>query len=253
MPNPIPSTDVTDFLDNVKDFDALCNGAGSYLDRFGKSRLTVDEFFRRTGYEVPVAFASGIAVSRVTQTVTYSGVTYHALATAIPFTTTGTFNPAQWEVISGVSRQELGAEYGSSLIGAATYAQLRAYTGDATRIQIGGRSNYFDGAHGIAVRTGNKPDNGGTVWKDGLGRSWERQFSGPVNVLWWGADLLVWTRVTQHSEVPLTVCLAAGNCLARRETTLSPSRLFLVLLIVAFRLKAIPHVSRIRAMQKALF
>ncbi len=184
MPNPIPSTDVTDFLENVKDFDALCNGAGTYTDRFGKSRLTVDEFFRRTGYEVPVAFASGIVVSRVTQTVTYSGVTYHALATAIPFTTTGTFNAAQWEVISGVSRQELGAEYGSALVGAATYAQLRAYTGDATRIQIGGRANYFDGGDGIAVRTGSRADNGGTVWVDALGRSWERQFTGPVRAVW---------------------------------------------------------------------
>lgn len=187
MPNPIPSTDVADFLENVKDFDSLMNGAGTYTDRFGKARLTVDEFFRRTGYEVPVAFASGIAVSRVTQTVTYSGVTYHALATAIPFTTTGTFNPAQWELISGVSRQELGAEYGSSLVGAATYAQLRAYAGDATRIQVGGRTNYFDGADGVFVRTGSAADNDGTVLVDALGRSWERQFSGPAKAAWFGA------------------------------------------------------------------
>lgn len=70
----------------------------------------------------------------------------------------------------------------------ATYAALRAYTGDATRIQIGGRTNYFDGGHGIAVRTGSKPDNDGTVWVDGMGRSWERQFSGPVYASWFGAS-----------------------------------------------------------------
>lgn len=81
----------------------------------------------------------------------------------------------------------LPQQYGGSYIGAATYAQLRAYTGDATRIQIGGRNNYFDGASGIAVRTGNKPDNDGTVWVDALGRSWERQYSGAVNVRWFGA------------------------------------------------------------------
>lgn len=113
----IPSLDVDDFKENIQDFDAMANGTGVYTDRFGKERLTLDEFMRRNGYEVPVPFASGIAVSRTTQTVTYSGVTYHALATAIPFTTTGTFNPAQWEVISGVSRQELAQSGGAGLVG----------------------------------------------------------------------------------------------------------------------------------------
>lgn len=78
--------------------------------------------------------------------------------------------------------QNQGAEF------CPTYAALRAYTGDATRIQIGGRTNYFDGAHGIAVRTGSRADNGGTVWVDALGRSWERQFSGAINTKWFGAS-----------------------------------------------------------------
>jgi len=70
---------------------------------------------------------------------------------------------------------------------APTYAALRAYNGSATRMQVGGRTNYFDGAGGIVVRTGSQPDNDGTVWVDALGRSWERQFSGPVDIRWWGA------------------------------------------------------------------
>lgn len=82
---------------------------------------------------------------------------------------------------------DLAGSYGSTLVGAATYAQLRAYTGNATRIQLGGRSNYFDGGGGLAVRTGNKPDNDGTVWVDALGRSWERVFTGNVNAPWFGA------------------------------------------------------------------
>lgn len=67
-----------------------------------------------------------------------------------------------------------------------TYAAMRAYNGNATRVQIGGRTNYFDGANGIAVRTGTKSDNDGTVWVDALGRSWERQFNGPVYGAWFG-------------------------------------------------------------------
>lgn len=68
-----------------------------------------------------------------------------------------------------------------------TYAALRGYVGTATRIQIGGRTSYFDGAHGIAVRAGNKSDNDGTVWVDALGRSWERQYNGAVYTTWFGA------------------------------------------------------------------
>lgn len=85
------------------------------------------------GYEVPVAFTSGIVVSRATQTITYGGVTYHGMATAIPFTTTGTFNPVQWEVISGVSREELAGSGGAGLVGVtAELSLLGANDGNIT-------------------------------------------------------------------------------------------------------------------------
>lgn len=195
---PIPSSDVADFKLNVEDFDALMNGAGTYVDRFGMSRLTVDEFFRLTSYEVPVAFTTGLSISRVTQTVTYSGITYHALATAIPFTTTGTFNAAQWEVISGVSRQELAstdADKGASLVGGATrsvatYASVRSFTGSATRLEVGGRTNYFDGASGffeVDESDSSSADNDGTILVDSLSRRWKRVFSGAVNAKWFGS------------------------------------------------------------------
>lgn len=74
----------------------------------------------------------------------------------------------------------LPQEYGGSYIGAATYAQLRAYTGDETRMPL------YDGY--VAIRRGTAADNGGTVWKDALNRSWERQYSGPVSPTWWGAS-----------------------------------------------------------------
>lgn len=83
--------------------------------------------------------------------------------------------------------ETLPTAYGSTLVGAATYAQLRQYTGTGTRIQVGGRTNYFDRAQGIFVRTGTELDDDGTVLVDALGRSWQRDFSGPVNVVWFGA------------------------------------------------------------------
>lgn len=99
----------------------------------------------------------------------------------------------------------LAGAYGSSLVGAATYAQLRSYTGNATRIQIGGRENYFDGGHGVFVRTGTAADNDGTVLRDALGRSWERQFNGPANAKWWGL-----TTYTPDSTAALQNALNSG-------------------------------------------
>lgn len=53
------------------------------------------------GYLPPVAFASGLNVDSSRFTVTYAGVTYAPIADAIPFTTSSTFNPAQWRVVQG--------------------------------------------------------------------------------------------------------------------------------------------------------
>lgn len=95
----IPSLDVNDFKSNIQDFDRMANGTGTYTDRFGNSRLTMDAFMASIGLEVPVAFASGIVVSRSTQTVTHSGNTYRPQVTALPFTTTGILNSAQWVLV----------------------------------------------------------------------------------------------------------------------------------------------------------
>lgn len=83
---------------------------------------------------------------------------------------------------------DLPKEYGNSLVGVSTYAQIRSYDGDATRMQVGGRASYFDSAGGVFVRTGSAADNDGTVLTDALGRSWERVIEdGRVNPIWFGA------------------------------------------------------------------
>lgn len=89
---------------------------------------------------------------------------------------------------SGMSVQdELSAERGDFF-----YSTLRAYTGNATRIQIGGRATYFDGGDGVFVRSGSAADNDGTVLKDGLNRSWIRLI--PAGQLgdprWFGLSLV---------------------------------------------------------------
>lgn len=70
------------------------------------------------GLAAPVPFAAGIvAGSSPTTTVVSAGKLYAAKLSALPFTTSSVFNSAQWEPVTGVSRQELGQASGASLVG----------------------------------------------------------------------------------------------------------------------------------------
>lgn len=191
MPNSIPSTDVADFLENVKDFDSLCNlTAGTYVDRFGNARLSVAEFFKRNGYETPVAFASGIAVSRVTQTVEYNGNIYHAVPSALPFTTTGTFNAAQWSLIA----QNLEPQ-GITLANLTISSFVSTGIADESWIHFAGRDTVGDGGGGWFwfSSSSTQSADGGTVFAPSGGGRLFRQgwtilgFNGTVLAPWFGA------------------------------------------------------------------
>ncbi|MCY1968737.1 hypothetical protein OW776_26135, partial [Klebsiella pneumoniae] len=54
------------------------------------------------GYLPPAPFSSGLSVSSTRFTVTYNGNTYAAVADQLPFTTTETFDAAQWRLLAGV-------------------------------------------------------------------------------------------------------------------------------------------------------
>lgn len=185
----IPSLDVGDFKENIQDFDQMANGTGTYADRFGKNRLTLDAFMAANGFEVPVAFASGIVVSRTTQTVTYNGNTYHALPSALPFTTTGTFNAAQWVLLRQNANNVTSATL--TITGFTASALL-----DGAWIHFAGRDTVGDGGGGMfrysasSTQTADggtvfAPAGGGRLFRDGwtvLG------FNGPVNAEWFGAS-----------------------------------------------------------------
>lgn len=89
-------------------------------------------------------------------------------------------------------RGELSSTDGDSLVGYATYAQIRTYAGSLKSIRCGGRSSIYsgDGAHGKFWRDDadtTSSDNDGTILVDSLGRRWKRKFTGSVNVKWFGA------------------------------------------------------------------
>lgn len=69
------------------------------------------------GYEPPVAFAAGLAITSTRQTVSYEGAVYAPVQDALPFTTTGSFAPSQWRVIQGITGADLGAATGARMVG----------------------------------------------------------------------------------------------------------------------------------------
>lgn len=106
--NAVPSADPSDMLFNAQKLDEVINGsAESFFDRRGVERLTLTGALRLIGFEAPVAFTTGLSITRATQTVTNSGNTYHADPASLPFTTTGTFNGAQWRLVSNVTQADL--------------------------------------------------------------------------------------------------------------------------------------------------
>jgi hypothetical protein len=99
--------------------------------------------------------------------------------------------------------QQLSGPYGSGLVDGVTIAELRAYTGSATRLQL------VDGS--IVLRQGTAADDGGMTWKDGLNRSWERELRGFADVLWFGADPRYFPGADNLTKVQLAVNKLAAS------------------------------------------
>ena len=62
----------------------------------------IDTITLTLGYQVPVVFTTGLDVDAVNYTVDYNGVIYAPLPSEVPFTTTASFDPAQWYVVQKV-------------------------------------------------------------------------------------------------------------------------------------------------------
>lgn len=84
-------------------------------------------------------------------------------------------------------RVDLYGIYGSTLIGWATYEDIRNYSGNGEIINCRGRSYKNDNGCGFFVVDKidtSAQDNDGTILVDLLGRRWKRQFAGDINVSW---------------------------------------------------------------------
>ncbi|MGY2158574.1 SGNH/GDSL hydrolase family protein [Pseudomonas tolaasii] len=135
---PNGSRDPRDLRDNAQIIDKLANSSDlTWLGRLGKTLKTwagmtaeheasqaqrtveFQQFLQNSGYEVPVAYAAGISITRATQTVLYNGEIYRPVPSALPFvTTTFPADSAKW-VSNGDNslRQDLSSPAGASKIG----------------------------------------------------------------------------------------------------------------------------------------
>lgn len=106
------NTAAANFIADTDTADAKINGApGIVTDRHGSVTKNLEQIFLEIGYKVPVAFASGLSPTSGSFTVTYNSEVYAALPSAVPFTTTATFDPSQWVKVYAA---EKGVYYASS-------------------------------------------------------------------------------------------------------------------------------------------
>ncbi|UXV21078.1 hypothetical protein N4P55_06895 [Pseudomonas fluorescens] len=142
---PNGSTDPRDLKDNAAIIDKLVNSSDlTWLGRLGKTLktwagMTADfvaaqlqrtndfqAFLQNISFEVPVAYAPGISITRSTQTVLYNGQAYRPKAEALPFvTTTFPADESKWLLAGDSSlRQDLAAAPGSGKVG---FDEAQAY------------------------------------------------------------------------------------------------------------------------------
>lgn len=116
------------------------------------------------GLLAPVVFTSGIAAT-VATSVIYAGVVYAARPDAVPFTTTGTFNPTQWNRVYGVSADQL-ARLGTTAADLIVTSFSAVGVADGAWVHFAGRDAVGDGGGGWFrySATSTQPADGGTVF-----------------------------------------------------------------------------------------
>lgn len=204
--NPVPSSALEDMADNAQTFDALVTKTdGTTTDRSGITRRVFQQILMDMGFQ-PLAgsFQTGATITARNQTL-YDEVShvFYAWGGTIPVggyvvpagstpATAGGVGVGAWSDKTDLMvRSELSAIDGDSSTGYATYAQIRAYTGDKKSIRCGGRTFIYsgDGAHGKFYRDDTdaiNPDDDGTILIDALGRRWKRKYVGEMVPAWFG-------------------------------------------------------------------
>lgn len=171
----------------------VASSAESAEHRFGGSFRTLAGIqadaalvLQGLGYQPPVAYGSGIALTSTTQTVEYSGGVYAPLWGHLPFTTSGTFEAAKFRLVQGVDNATLEAK---TVLDVADYAALRSSNGLNKRVNVTGY-HVTKAPQGIAGSFAWDPsdttsaDNGISIIVRADGRRYKRPYSKTWQVNW---------------------------------------------------------------------
>lgn len=103
---------------------------------------------------------------------------------------TGGVTSGAWESVgTAFLRSLLAGTAGESLVGGATYTQIRASNVTGNQIKCLGRSANRDGGEGwffLDAADTTTADDDGTVLIDSVGRRWKRSYDGAKMAAWWG-------------------------------------------------------------------
>ncbi|MCY2349217.1 hypothetical protein OW960_12930 [Klebsiella pneumoniae] len=184
-------------------------------------------FIASSGYDIVGDYTVGtipegnpLTITEYNQLIRYNNELYKlTAATDIPFTASGktdetwtTTDSAHFVSVGDAAlRQNLGSNEGFSLIGQATYSQIRNFTGSGNSLMCCGAETHLDGAQGIfdqvpggAVMT--IPDDDCVHIRDPLGRLWKRRFEG-------NEIRMAWARAKSVKQTSAPQDFAFKNCL----------------------------------------
>lgn len=106
-----------------------------------------------------------------------------------PFDSGGNLLPGWVDQTDLTLRSQLKNKDGESLVGGATYAQIRASNVTGDQIKCLGRAANRDGGEGwffLDASDTTTADDDGTVLIDSVGRRWKRAYDGAKMAVWWG-------------------------------------------------------------------
>lgn len=159
------------------------------VDPYNGTREALRRSYAEAGYNLVGDFSdTGLVVNSAADVVLWepTGIAYSYSGT-LPHTVGAGETPIGSPLWVAKSTQSLRAD-----IQVPDYAALRAYTGTLNSVYVTGvigtaNPEGIAGAFVLAANDHTRPDNGGTIIVDALGRRWIRVFTGAFDVRWFGA------------------------------------------------------------------
>lgn len=144
---------------NLERLDSAVNDApGTFTTKDGTVVTNLRQRLQDAAFTVPVAFAAGLEPADGSFTVVHDGGLYGANPASIPFTTTSTFNPAQWYLLNTIDYGTVAAMVAASAPSRGVGSEWRA--GGFKFIELDPSDTDPDHTNGAGVKLEYDPEHG---------------------------------------------------------------------------------------------